>query len=69
MRFRSMGGALVLAAMTGSAAASMGCSRHTAPPGPPVVYASDEDGGFVVAIDPITSKVIAKIAVGKRLFA
>lgn len=42
----------------------VGC-RHKAPP-PPLVYTSDEDGGYVLAVDPATAQVVSRIQVGKR---
>ncbi len=43
------------------------CHRHhhrSSPP--PLVYTSDEEGGSVIAIDPSTAAVVARIPVGKR---
>jgi YVTN family beta-propeller protein len=45
-----------------------GCQscRATPPPPAPLVYVSDEDGGFVLGVDPATAAVVARIPVGKR---
>jgi YVTN family beta-propeller protein len=48
------------------ASALAGCSRSCAKRSQPVVYASDEEGGAVVAIDPASATVLARIPVGKR---
>jgi len=46
---------------------SAGCgSCRSTPPPAPLVYVSDEEGGLVVAVDPVTATVVAKIPVGKR---
>jgi len=44
-----------------------GCgSCHGTPPPAPLVYVSDEAGGFVLAVDPAAATVVASIPVGKR---
>lgn len=42
------------------------CSRTHATPQAAVVYASNEDEGTVVVVDPVGSRVLDRIAVGKR---
>jgi YVTN family beta-propeller protein len=42
-----------------------GSCRSTPAPAP-LVYVSDEEGGFVAAVDPATATVVASIPVGKR---
>jgi YVTN family beta-propeller protein len=42
------------------------CHRHASPPPRPLVYTSDEDSGYVTAVDPVTAAVVARIRVGKR---
>jgi YVTN family beta-propeller protein len=42
------------------------CAHAPKAPSAPVVYVTDEEGGFVVAVDPVRAEVIARIAVGKR---
>jgi YVTN family beta-propeller protein len=44
-----------------------GCGRACsgAPPNPRL-YVTDEDGGYVVVVDPQTSRIVTRIAVGKR---
>lgn len=61
---------LVLSAVT---ATTSGCSRgcgssstRAEPSGGSVVYVSDEEGGYVVVVDPATAQVSARIPVGKR---
>jgi YVTN family beta-propeller protein len=43
-----------------------GCAHGEKVPAAPVVYVTDEEGGFVVAVDPVRAEVIARIPVGKR---
>jgi YVTN family beta-propeller protein len=43
-----------------------GCAHAPKAPSAPVVYVTDEEGGFVVAVDPVRAEVIARIVVGKR---
>jgi YVTN family beta-propeller protein len=43
-----------------------GCSRGCAAPSPALLYASDEEGGTVVVIDPTRAAIVATIPVGKR---
>src|SRR5579872_335183 len=45
---------------------SVGCSRRHSGPSVPVAYVSDEEGGLVVAVDPVRAEVIVRIPVGKR---
>lgn len=57
--------------MATAVALGCGCApRRTPPPARassgPVAYVSDEEGGFVVAVDPLRAVVTARIAVGKR---
>ena len=47
-------------------ACGVGASEARAASGPPLVYVSLEDGGEVVAIDPATATIAARIPVGKR---
>jgi YVTN family beta-propeller protein len=42
------------------------CARHRAAPTGPALYVSDEEGGFVVVVDPSRAEVVARIPVGKR---
>src|SRR5271163_4297894 len=48
-----------------SSIALAGACHKSAPP-TPIVYTSDEDGGYVMAVDPATATVVARIRVGKR---
>jgi YVTN family beta-propeller protein len=48
------------------AAAAVACGRAPAPAAGILVYASNEEGGDVVVIDPDAGKVVERIPVGKR---
>jgi YVTN family beta-propeller protein len=61
MRLGLLGGIIAATALLS------GCkSCHGTPPPAPLVYVSDEEGGVVVAVDPVTAAVVARIPVGKR---
>ena len=55
----------VLGALVGAALAC-GCTSHRMAPQNPVAYVSDEEGGYVVAVDPVRATVTARVPVGKR---
>jgi len=54
-----------LLALVGLTGCARSCGRD-APRGEAFLYASDEDRGDIVVIDPATAKVVTRIAVGKR---
>jgi YVTN family beta-propeller protein len=42
-----------------------GCAASSPPRGP-LLYATDEDNGIVLVVDPLAARVVARIPVGKR---
>src|SRR5260370_41688414 len=56
---------LALAALALLSGCARGCGAPAAPAGP-LAYVSDEEGGYVVVVDPRAARVVTRIAVGKR---